>query len=97
MQDLKFDLDDSVAQRTHKSNSWIDTIDINSDGNVDQCELAYYMSFLGVPEKDVMEKAKTDIQFTMFTAHVEEERPYISKEDHLKYALNILKFGFVLQ
>ena len=55
------------------------------------------MRFLGVPEKDAMDRAETDIQFTMFTADVDESRPYISKEDHLKYALNIMKFGFVLQ
>ena len=55
------------------------------------------MSYLGVSGKEVMEKAETDIEFTMFTADVKESRPYISKEDHLKYALNIRRFGFVLQ
>ena len=75
----------------------MDTVDINSDGNVDQCELAHYMKFLGVPEKELMDRAEIDIQFTIFTADVDESPPYISKADHLKYALNIRKFGFVLQ
>ncbi len=57
--------------RTFKSNRWADIVDINSDGQVDQCELAHYLRYLGVPKNECMKKAEIDIQFVHFVGNTD--------------------------